>query len=130
MKRFVLLPLVLAIGCAKEGNTSGSKSSRSKKNKSLVSEQEAKLFDLAIPLGASVLKKQSTEDTYAYLSSMSVVDLAQFIEEEMISLGWKLVTKFIGKEASLVFEKPLKYSTVSIRPYSGKTLASFYNSNK
>lgn len=129
---FFIAGLVLISGCAKNGSSSTSSKTNSRliKKKSLVSEQEAKLSDLAVPLDASVLKTYSSENSYAYTSRMSVPDLAQFIEEEMESHGWKIVTKLVEKEASLVFEKPFKYSTVSIRPFSGKTLAIFFNSNK
>ena len=130
---FMFSALIFIAGCSKNGSSSNCSkkiNSRLIKKKSLVSEQEAKLSDLAVPLDASVLKSFSMEDSYAYHSSISVPDLAQFIEEEMESLGWKLMTKFVDKEASLVFEKPFKYSTVSIRPHSGKTLVIFFSSNK
>lgn len=128
MKQIFLAAVIIVAGCAKKNNQSNSL--KFKKNKSLVSEQEARLFDLAIPLDAVVSKDKSIDNFYSYYSSIPVLNLSEFIEQEMESLGWKLVTKFIDKEASLVFEKPFKYSVVSIRPKSGKSVVLFFNSNK
>src|SRR3990167_8057853 len=131
MKQMLSLSaLCLIVGCSKKDVSSNKIKQLLKNNKSLVSPKEAKLFDLPVPFDAVSIKGWNSDSSYAYRSKMPIEELVGYIEEEMDLLGWKLVTKFFEQEASLVFEKPLKYSTISIRPSGNSNLIFIFNSNK
>src|SRR3990167_782904 len=115
MKQLLFLSaLCLIVGCSKKGVSFNEIKQLKNNKKSLVSPEEAKLFDLPVPFDAVLIKGWNSDNSCAYRSKISVDQLVGYIEKEMDLLGWKLVIKFFEKEASLVFEKPLKYSIVSI----------------
>lgn len=131
MKQLLFLSaLCLIVGCSKKGVSFNEIKQLKNNKKSLVSPEEAKLFDLPVPFDAVLIKDLNSDNSCAYRSKISVDQLVSYIEKEMDLLGWKLVIKFFEKEASLVFEKPLKYSIVSIRPNGNANLIFIFNSNK
>ena len=116
------------MGCVKKDSSlkktrrSSAKEINKKIDKASPSEQEAKLFDLAIPIDALPVKEHISEFSYGYRSSMAFNQLNKFIEDEMESLGWNLIIKHQEKEGAFIFEKPHKYSLVSVRQKKDKNL--------
>jgi hypothetical protein len=81
---------------------------------------EAHLADIPLPIQASVhMLSGSTATTtgLTFVSTFSLADLVKFYEFEMERLGWRQLHLFsVTSEVLLVFEKPEKFCTVSVRP--------------
>ncbi|HRN77663.1 MAG TPA: hypothetical protein PLU71_00315 [Candidatus Dependentiae bacterium] len=104
------------------------KQNTSKKNNriptDLIQEQEAKLSDIPIPLNVLPIlhffKDQEISSSHAMLGyisyDMSAVQVAEFYVHEMEWLGWQQVAYFNGIEQQLIFFKPGKICSISVRP--------------
>ncbi|MBY0109914.1 MAG: hypothetical protein K2X90_02270 [Candidatus Babeliaceae bacterium] len=81
---------------------------------------EAHLTDIPLPVQITAHSiSGSTQDSSAltFVSTFELVDLIKFYEFEMERLGWKELHLFsVTSEVLLIFEKPEKFCTVSIRP--------------
>jgi len=82
-------------------------------------QQEAKLYDVPILIDAQPDDTNKQPDSLSQVSFFANVDFAEailFYEQEMERFGWNLLGSFIEDEALLVFDKPTKMCSVSIRP--------------
>jgi len=95
----------LLSGCVKEQKWSGRD----------VSEYEARLSDVAIPLYGKPIKKLLSPQTFVYTAEKDIQQLRLFYEQEMERLGWDLLAADNNQETLLIFNKPHKISSVSIR---------------
>lgn len=81
---------------------------------------QAHLADIPLPIQAKVhtLTGSTPESTgLVFSSTFTLQDLIKFYQFEMERLGWKELHLFsVTSEILLVFEKPQKMCTVSIRP--------------
>lgn len=83
--------------------------------------QSARLPDVIVPLGAVAVGYESPEAlqesdsmlTYEIVSKRE--DVEHFYAEEMILEGWRLVARIQGAECLLIFDKPQRVCTVSLR---------------
>lgn len=80
---------------------------------------EAQLTDIPLPVQtvARTLTSDGKTSGITFISSFQLPDLVKFYQFEMERLGWKEVQLFgVESEVLLIFEKPGKFCTVSIRP--------------
>ncbi len=82
--------------------------------------QQAHLTDIPLPIQAEVRELHGATHTSSgltFVSTFCLADLVRFYELEMERLGWKELHLFsVESEVLLVFEKPERFCTVSIRP--------------
>ncbi len=81
---------------------------------------QAHLADIPLPIQAEIhMLGGSTPSAtgLTFISNFSLPDLVKFYEFEMERLGWRQLHMFgVESEVLLVFEKPEKLCTISIRP--------------
>ena len=81
---------------------------------------EAHLTDVPLPVQVTprVLSGSTTQATgLTFVSNFQLDDLIKFYQFEMERLGWKEVHAFsVPPEVLLIFEKPEKFCTLSVRP--------------
>lgn len=81
---------------------------------------EAHLTDIPLPVQVvpRILSGSHADSTgLTFVSAFQLTDLVRFYQFEMERLGWKELHIFsVESEVLLVFEKPQKFCTVSIRP--------------
>jgi hypothetical protein len=81
---------------------------------------EAHLTDIPLPVQVAphILSGSTADSTgITFISNFELKDLVRFYQFEMERLGWKELHLFsVESEVLLVFEKPQKFCTVSIRP--------------
>lgn len=84
---------------------------------------EAKLTDIPIPLGAQPTCFFEQEDGaasfFAFHSRMSAEDLEQFYLQQMEQMGWQQSRILRGPETLILFERPERFCSVSVRPFDG-----------
>ena len=88
-----------------------------------VRQQEARLIDIPIPIHADSLgihEQQLTDGNsdslvLAYRVHLKQPDIRSFFEIEMERLGWNMMANIQDVESLLVFVKPAKVCTVSLR---------------
>lgn len=88
-----------------------------------VRQQEARLIDIPIPIHADSLgfhEQQLTDGdsdslVLAYRVHLKQSDIRSFFEIEMERLGWNMMANVFDVESMLVFIKPTKVCTVSLR---------------
>lgn len=78
--------------------------------------QGVRLIDIPIPLGVKFLDNYFFDNSYAYFTNLKQQELISFYDEEMELEGWKKLTSFFGAESLIIFEKPNKHASISIRP--------------
>jgi hypothetical protein len=85
-----------------------------------VLKNEAHLTDIPLPVQVTphTLSGSTANSTgLTFVSTFELGDLVKFYQFEMERLGWKELHLFsVESEVLLVFEKPQKFCTVSIRP--------------
>ncbi len=85
-----------------------------------VLKSEAHLTDIPLPVQVAphTLSGSTADSTgLTFISTFELGDLVKFYQFEMERLGWKELHLFsVESEVLLVFEKPQKFCTVSIRP--------------
>lgn len=97
---------------------------------------EARLFDIPIPIGSKVYNLNGRDEynkrILSFTSSLSQFDLFAYYRTEMESLGWHETGNFEGIESCLTLQKPTKSCIVTIRPGPGKlqTVTLFIGSRK
>jgi len=91
------------------------------KKRELWQEHEAKLYDIPIMLNAQPEQTTALDDTnqfaLAYTVRSTLDEVQKFYCGEMERLGWQVYSLFEANERLLVFEKPSKMCSVSLRPY-------------
>jgi len=80
-----------------------------------VHECEARLSDIALPLDGKPIKKFLGPQTFVYSIKKDVKELRSFYEQEMERFGWNLIALDNHHETLLIFDKPHRICTVSIR---------------
>lgn len=87
-------------------------------------QQEAQLVDIPIPLQAVALtyngvhsRKNEHTTFLAYKVSAHYEELYAFFVLEMERMGWNMISSLEGAESLLVFIKPTKICTISLRDY-------------
>jgi len=89
--------------------------------KDLVTELEAKLYDIPIPFhsqGGVLLSDHAKADTSVVLNyslAIPYADLISFYDKEMEVLGWQQAAFIQGAVALLVFEKPGRLAVLEIK---------------
>lgn len=110
----VFLLCIIISGCTRK--------STNRPNAFAVSQQEAKLIDIPIPLYDERLSMEASDsnrqDTaiLGYRSSLAVVAIIDFYVHEMERLGWQQLALFQGTESLVQFESPERLCSISIRP--------------
>lgn len=88
----------------------------------LVKELEAKLMDIPIPLEVKPINSCFSQDPHedscslGYCVNSTTEDIEQFYLQEMDRLGWKKTFSIHGFEDLIGFEKPTRFSLISLRP--------------
>ena len=92
----------------------------------LLHEWEATLLDIPFPLGALPIaqeyaKSQAAKGQHflAYTTVLSESDLIAFYEQEMERLGWQKMVVLSDFETMLIFSKPDRICSISLRAASG-----------
>ena len=102
-----------------------SPSTYKQKKRELWREHEAKLYDIPIMLNAQPEQINTPDDTnqcvLAYTVCNTFDDVQTFYVCQMERLGWQLYSLFDVNERLLIFEKPSKICSVSLRSYKDQT---------
>jgi hypothetical protein len=81
---------------------------------------EARLTDIPIPLlvesQSASCSKNGAGMCLVYKTSMSDLDLISFYKKEMERFGWVQNLLFEGSEVLMVFRKPSRFCSLSLRP--------------
>lgn len=96
---------------------------RSQQSSYEVRQQEARLIDIPIPIHADSLGlsdyqvTDAEKDSFmlAYRVHLKLPDISNFFEIEMERLGWNLIAFMSDVESMLVFIKPSKVCSISVR---------------
>lgn len=96
----------------------------------VVRQEEAKLFDVPIPLDVRPLERYASSDAafpsssfLAYHAHADVSELSEFYITQMARFGWQKITDFCGPETMLIFEKPNRRCCIVLRPaFAGRRL--------
>lgn len=89
--------------------------------RALLHEWETTLLDIPFPLGAMPVDPEHTQtgvsgqQFLAYTVSLSESDLVKFYEQEMERLGWQKMTVLRDFETMLIFAKPDRICSISLR---------------
>lgn len=92
--------------------------------------QMARLADVPIPLGSKPLLDYVGDDSFGYTLGDSSLDLSAYYRFEMDQYGWNLVGAFEGVEKVLVFEKPHKLVSITIRKQKNQPFVMILAINK
>lgn len=105
------------------GNCGGRYSSKNQSHINEWLQQEAKFFDVPVLINA---KPESVNNLNEFASSevtqlvytvrVSYADAISFYEQEMERSGWNMFSSIVSHETLLIFEKPSKICSISIRP--------------
>lgn len=86
-------------------------------------EQEARLTDIPTPLNAKPVpnyfwmdKKESAGVMLGYSVTASPQEIVSFYSQEMERFGWDQIAYFDACEHLLIFEKPGRVCSISLRP--------------
>ena len=118
-KYSIFLALVVLLpACMKQRSAQRSLHSYYQEQPELVHEAQYTDIPLPVQTRVHVITGSTPQSTgLTYVSIFSMTDLVRFYELEMERLGWKQLQLFsVESEILLVFEKPEKLCTVSIRP--------------
>lgn len=123
--------LLLAVpGCSKNFGAKGSKTLTP------VVLQEAQAHDIPVPLGSKAQTHHFINDKnggffMGYLSHLSSHDLIKFYSLEMERYGWQRIGLSQGNDENLmVFDKPHRYSVISLRASGRSSLIIITTGNK
>ncbi|MFC1842099.1 hypothetical protein ACFLYU_00365 [Candidatus Dependentiae bacterium] len=112
-----------------------------------VRQKEAKLSDIPIPLNSEPLREyfytllaqennrivqaaQTAQTVLGYTNAMNMSNIIMFYTQEMERLGWQSVASFDGFEKLLIFKKPFRFCSISIRSVPKTGLHSSKNTRK
>lgn len=100
----------------------------------LVKQKEAKLADIPVPMSADpIMEYFNAENSkrvvvLGYYSELEASKISKFYSQEMELYGWENVYSFDGLlEKSMLFKKPSRYCSISIR--SNLSKSSFFKKN-
>jgi len=84
-------------------------------------EQEARLYDIPVPVGAIPFVEQNDsggidEQIISFSVSAQEKDIFDFYLEQMERIGWKCTAMVRAHESFLFFAKPNKWCSISLRP--------------
>ena len=102
------------------------KSTKKSEDAQLVKQKEAKLSDIPVPINSDPLLKHFKSQTnkneiiLGYKSYMDASSISKFYNQEMEFFGWESVLFFDGIEKMMLFKKPSRFCSVSIRGIKGK----------
>ncbi len=92
----------------------------------LLRDWEATLLDIPFPLGAMPVAQEYAKNSetkgqhfLAYTTILSESDLIAFYEQEMERLGWQKMVVLPDFETMLIFSKPDRICSISLRAASG-----------
>lgn len=109
--------------CTKQKNASLNQSCDRLCDADIVRQQEARLTDIPIPLNAKPVpncfwmdEKESAGVMLGYRVTASLQEIVSFYSQEMERFGWDNVVCFDAHEHLLVFEKPGRVCSISLRP--------------
>lgn len=110
LKQFLCCFLILAFSsCAKRDHFTD-------QDRLKIKVQVARLADVPMPLGIQPELAYVGDNSFAYtLQDVSSLDLASYYRSEMDQYGWNLLGDFDSVEQILIFEKPHKLVSVTIR---------------
>ncbi len=87
---------------------------------------EATILDIPFPLGAMPVTQEYAKNSaakgqhfLAYTTTLSESDLIVFYEQEMERLGWQKMVVLPDFETMLIFSKPDRMCSISLRAASG-----------
>lgn len=87
-------------------------------------QQEAKLFDIPVLLGATPVMNESNasdgNECIVYLSSRKLPAIIDYYQQEMERNGWQQQPSFYCVETVLNFKKPGRFAAILIRPVEGE----------
>lgn len=95
-----------------------------------IREQEAKLADVPFPLNIqplsafNILPEEPNHSLLGYTTATDVSELVMFYQQEMERLGWQENMHVKGSETQLLFQKPDRVCSVSLRPIEASFLQS------
>lgn len=129
MKNYIIISLMLGImpSCGKRHkiqDNSSPKSHGSSKINSFHEEAfrlQAKLIDIPLPLITEYIPLYCTEGdalSLGCMTDLSAHQIEQFYLQEMEKAGWQIVAHGGGYEQLLIFEKPDRICSISIRPHT------------
>ena len=111
----------------KNAKNINSTNTRFQKMHSIVELNEAKLSDVPIPLNSKPLQEyveQCPTDIadkkiiLGYICDMPDLDVIIFYNNQMERFGWEKIAFFSGIETLIIFKKPSRFCSISIRRYS------------
>jgi len=85
---------------------------------------EAKLSDVPIPLNSEPLREcfdyccADKKIILGYISDIKTLDVVKFYNNQMERLGWEKVALFEGFETLIIFKKPARFCSISVRECS------------
>lgn len=129
MKKWMFLSIIFLFspGCSKQ-DSALSKGRLVDKQQAMcgsdfVRQQEARLTDVPIPLNAKPIpercwidEKESAGVMLTYVVSTSPQEIVSFYVQEMERFGWDQTAYFNAHEHLLIFEKPGRVCSLSLRP--------------
>lgn len=132
MKKWLFFGIIFLFfpGCKKQDSAFSHKDCLATRQKDgvlrdidFVRQQEARLTDVPIPLNAKpvpqsfwVDEKESAGVMLTYTVSVPPHEIVSFYSQEMERFGWDHVASFDAHEYLLIFEKPGRVCSVSLRP--------------
>jgi hypothetical protein len=94
-------------------------------------EAEARYYDLPIPIGCQASFEDNERGILAqFKTALSIDEIREFYLAEMECFGWKLVTEFLGTESMLLFERPSRWLTITIKSDGRINRVSLISCNK
>lgn len=97
-------------------------------NAELIRQKEAKLSDIPIPISSEPLieyfkfkNSSKGEIVLGYSSSMDIDSVVDFYNQEMEFLGWESGSFFNGIEKLMLFKKPSRLCSISIRDFKNRS---------
>lgn len=143
MKKWLFFGIIFLFspGCNKQGTTFSHKDRPTDKQQAMydldfVRQQEARLTDIPIPLNAKpvpkrfwVDEKESAGVMLVYMVSASPQEIVSFYSQEMERFGWDQTAYFNAHEHLLIFEKPGRVCSLSLRPVDSLVNHSIDHSN-
>lgn len=122
--QFTILLLLFFSGCAnRQPKVNPSKVPQTRASADIVTQLEAKLYDVPVPFhtqgGTLLSDPELAHDTIilSYPTTMSSSELVTLYHQEMERMGWQEITAFKGEETLLIFKKPQRWATISIRDH-------------
>lgn len=107
-------------------------SSQAEEYPKVTQEELARLHDLSFPLHAEPYKLLSVDNQmiFAYATDHSHDELVAFYHAQMDYCGWEEISLLRGPESCLVFSKPSKLCTITLRSEGAKIRVTIFIAGK